>query len=72
MTTTNSYTTWPALLPDSAMTMHSTKTRRNRPGLVKSLTLPAPPDEATVKRLNQLAARPPFCNPHKVKKHEHF
>jgi hypothetical protein len=41
-----------------------------KPGLVKNLLLPAPPDEQKIKELNELAAGYPFCITHKAKKHE--
>ena len=70
MTTTNSIITWPTLLPEPNMTAHAGKSRQNRPGVVKRLDSPAPPDELTIRKLNELAAQRPFCTPHKVKKHE--
>jgi hypothetical protein len=72
MTTTNTLITWPALLPEATMTVHSTKSRRNKTGLVKRLSEQIPPDDATIQKLNDLASRPPFCTPHKCKKHEMF
>ncbi len=70
MTTTNSIITWPTLLPESTMTAHAGKSRQNKPGVVKRLDSPAPPDELTIRKLNELAAKRPFCTPHKVKKYE--
>jgi len=71
MTSTfDSLVSWPALLPESTMTVHPGKSIRSKPGLVKRITLPAPPDEATIQKLNDLAAKHPFCSLHRVKKHE--
>jgi hypothetical protein len=70
MTTTNTFTPWPALLPESTLTVHSAPTRRSRSGLIKRLDTPAPPDEITVQKLNELATKHPFCTPYKVKKHD--
>ena len=70
MTTTNSIITWPALLPESNMTAHAGKSRLSKPGVVKRLDSPPPPDELTIRKLNELAAKRPFCTPHKVKKYE--
>ncbi|HTI90866.1 MAG TPA: hypothetical protein VL727_09765 [Puia sp.] len=70
MTTSNSFITWPTLLPESTMTAHAGKSRQSRPALVKRLDAPAPPDEVTVRKLNELAAKRPFCTLHKVKKYE--
>ncbi|MBS1601230.1 MAG: hypothetical protein JST42_01085 [Bacteroidetes bacterium] len=70
MTTTNSFTTWPGILPESTMTVYPGKSTRNKPALIKRLELPPPPDEATIKKLNELAAKHPFCSLHRVKKHE--
>ncbi|HEY6900048.1 MAG TPA: hypothetical protein VI233_05370 [Puia sp.] len=72
MATTNSFTTWPALLPESAMTLHPAKPRRGKPARIKLLNPPTPPDEKTILKLNELATKSPFCNSHKVKKHELF
>lgn len=69
-TTTNSLITWPTLLTDAPMTVHTSKPKRSKTGLVKSMTVPPPPDVATVQRLNELAAKHPFSTPHKVKKHD--
>jgi hypothetical protein len=44
--------------------------RKSKPGVVKLLSTPEPPDEATVSRLNRLANQRPFCRLHQVKKHE--
>ena len=52
------------------MTAHSATTRKNKPGLIKLLNAPAPPDEATVRKLNELATRQPFCKLHRVRKHD--
>jgi hypothetical protein len=52
------------------MTAHAGKSRQSRPALVKRLDAPAPPDEVTVRKLNELAAKRPFCTLHKVKKYE--
>jgi hypothetical protein len=71
---TKSLTAWPSLLPEksSTTTMTAYPTRKKRQGVVKQLPPITPPDEATISRLNDLAARKPFCNSHKVKKHELF
>jgi hypothetical protein len=52
------------------MTAHAGKSRLSRSGLVKRLDSPPQPDEITIRKLNELAATPPFCTLHKVKKHE--
>jgi hypothetical protein len=52
------------------MTAHAGKSRQGRKGLVKRLDSPAPPDELTIRKLNELAAKRPFCTPHKAKTHE--
>jgi hypothetical protein len=61
---------WPELVPESTRTTFSIQSKKKKPGLLKSLQAPAPPDESTIRRLNELASTPPFCNPHKVKKHD--
>jgi hypothetical protein len=69
---TNSLAVRPtAIYPDSsAPAMTSTRPGRQRPAIVKLLPAPTPPDEKMVKALNELAARPPFCTLHKVKKYD--
>ena len=67
---TKSLTIWPILLPESSMTAYNTKSQRQRPGVVKLMPPPAPPDEKTIRQLNALAAKPPFCSLHRVKKHD--
>jgi hypothetical protein len=69
-TTSNTRIPWPALLPESTMTVHPGKSIRSKPALLKRITLPSPPDEATIKKLNELAAKHPFCTLHRVKKHD--
>jgi hypothetical protein len=44
--------------------------RRQKPGVIKLLMPPAPPDEKTIRGLNALAAKRPFCQLHRVKKHD--
>jgi hypothetical protein len=48
----------------------STRSRRQKSGVVKLITSPAPPDENTIRHLNELASQRPFSTPHKVKKHD--
>jgi len=71
---TKMITSWPSLLPEpsSATTMTAYPVRKKRQAVVKLLPPPTPPDEGTIYRLNALAAKHPFCNSHKVKKHELF
>ena len=65
---TNSVAKWPTILPDAPMTAYNSK--RKKIGVVKLMPPPTPPDEKTIRELNALAARHPFCNLHKVKKHD--
>jgi hypothetical protein len=45
--------------------------RRQKSGVVKLLMPPTtPPDEKTIRQLNALAAKQPFCRLHRVKKHD--
>ena len=67
---TNGSHAWPATAPETTISVYNSQTRRNRPGVVKQLLLPAPPDETTIRRLNELAKKGPFCAPLKAKKHE--
>lgn len=39
-------------------------------GIVKLMPPPHPPDEATIRKLNELAAKHPFCAFRRVKKHD--
>ena len=61
---------WPGIVPESTITTYSTQPRRKKPGVVKALQEPTPPDEETIRQLNELAKTKPFCTPHKVKKHD--
>lgn len=70
MTTTTIFTPWPALLPESTLTVRTATTKQSRSGLIKRLDAPAPPDEITIQQLNELATKQPFCTPYKVKKHD--
>jgi hypothetical protein len=63
----SSLKTWPTVVPESKLTA---KPRQQKPGVVKLLTQPAPPDDKTIRRLNALAAKHPFCILHRVKKHD--
>jgi hypothetical protein len=67
---TNSINAWPSTPADSTMSTFTVKPRRSKPGIEKLLAEPTPPDEETVRRLNALAAKNPFCTRHKVKKHD--
>jgi hypothetical protein len=66
----NSLSSWPSIFPESALTTYNIKGRQQRKGVIKLLAPPAPPDENTIRKLNALAATPPFCSQHKVKKHD--
>jgi hypothetical protein len=59
--------TWPIMVPESKITP---KPRQQKPGVIKLLAHPAPPDDKTIRRLNALAAKQPFCVLHRVKKHD--
>jgi|SRR6185312_495784 len=63
----NSLTSWPMVVPEPTLTA---RPRRQKPAVVKLLTPPPPPDEKTIRRLNALAARHPFCALHRVKRHD--
>jgi hypothetical protein len=69
-----SITSWSPISSDAtrtaSMTAYTTTAKKGKPGLIKLLTPAAPPDEATVRKLNELATRPPFCKLHRVKKHD--
>jgi hypothetical protein len=71
--TTNSLSNWPSIAPartERTMKVLSIRSRRQKSGVVKLITSPAPPDENTIRHLNALASRRPFNTPHKVKKHD--
>jgi hypothetical protein len=61
---------WPKALPESTITAYNSKTRRNRSDIKLLNPPPIPPDEATIRRLNELAASKPFCTCYRVRKHE--
>jgi hypothetical protein len=62
-----SLTGWPAVIPET--TLIATPGRQ-KPGVIKMLSSPPQPDEKTIRRLNALAAKQPFCGLHRVKKHD--
>lgn len=64
---TNALIPWPEMFPHPGLT---TKFLRKRQGVVKRLSLPAHPDQDTIRKLNDLAAKKPFCIVHRVKKHD--
>jgi len=71
--TTNSLSNWPSIASERnerTMMVLSTRSRRQKAGVVKLITSPPPPNENTVRQLNALASRRPFGTPHKVKKHD--
>ncbi|MDO6434580.1 hypothetical protein Q4E93_28475 [Flavitalea sp. BT771] len=62
---------WPALLPENALTAYNpSKSQRQKPGVVKLMPMVPPPDEKTIRELNELAARRPFCTFRKVRRHD--
>jgi hypothetical protein len=68
---TNSMVTRPMILQKPAFIAFNTnKIHRQKPGVVKLLPSPPPPDEKTLIELNALAAKHPFCTLHKAKKHD--
>lgn len=64
----NTLVTWPSILPKPTVIAFQ-KRRGNKPALIKHLPMATPPDEETIRQLNELAASPPFRNLHHVKKH---
>jgi hypothetical protein len=55
------------MVPKATLTA---RPRRQKPGVIKLLTPPLPPDDKTIRNLNALAAKHPFCQLHRVKKHD--
>ena len=68
---TSSLSIWPTILSEPPMTAYTTA-QRPRTGVIKLMPAPTPPDEATIRKLNELAAKHPFCAFHRVKKHDTF
>jgi hypothetical protein len=66
---TNSRVSHPYILPESSLIAYPT-TRKNRPAIIKLLPPPVQPDEKTIRRLNELAAKHPFCTFYKVRKYD--
>jgi hypothetical protein len=60
----------PPQLSESTLTAYSSKTQRQKPGIVKLMPPPVPPDEKTIRELNALASKHPFCRLHSVKRHD--
>ncbi|HEV3325843.1 MAG TPA: hypothetical protein VG052_09560 [Puia sp.] len=63
----NSLHNWTGARPEPILIP---KPRRQKPGVVKLLAPPTPPDENTIRKLNVLASKHPFCVLHRVKKHD--
>jgi hypothetical protein len=55
------------MIPEATLT---TEPRRQKEGVIKLLAPPPPPDEKTIRQLNALARKLPFCRLHRVKKHD--
>lgn len=66
---TNSLMSHPSILPESSLIAYPT-TRKNKPGIIKLLPPCVPPDEKTIRRLNEMAAKHPFCLHYKVRKYD--
>jgi len=59
---TKSLAQWPALLPEKSLTAYPVKAQqRPKQGVVKLMPPVPPPDEKTIKELNDLASTRPFC-----------
>jgi hypothetical protein len=54
----------------SSQAMLIVRPRRQKSRMIKLLSPPLPPDEKTVRQLNALASKLPFCRLHRVKKHD--
>jgi len=67
---TNPIHAWPLALPESTITAYNANIRRSQSGSKLLVPPPTPPDEATIRRLNELACRKPFCTHYRVRKHE--
>jgi len=62
---------WPALLPEKALTAYNpSKSQRQKQGIVKLMPPTPPPDEKTIRELNELASRLPVCAFRKVRRHD--
>jgi hypothetical protein len=67
---TNSINARPPELSESTINAYGQQTRRSRTGAIKLLQPPTPPDEATIRRLNELAQQNPFCTLYRCKKYD--
>ena len=69
--TTKPSANWPALLPERSLIVYNPgKAQKQKPGVVKLMPPVPPPDEHTVRELNALASRHPFCAFRKVRRHD--
>ena len=66
---TSSLVILPNILSERLMTAVN-KVEWPETGVVKLMPPPNPPDETTIRKLNELAAKHPFCAFHRVKKHD--
>jgi len=68
---TDTLATVPMILQEYTLTaFNSAKARRQQTGVVKLLPPVPEPDEKTVRDLNTLASKHPFCVSQKFKKHD--
>jgi len=68
---TKSLAEWPALLPEKLLTAYPAKVQqRQKQGVVKLMPPVPPPDEKTVRELNDLASTRPFSAFRKVRPHD--
>jgi len=63
--------TWPALLPEKTLVAYNpSKAQRQKPGSIKLMSAVPPPDEKTIRELNELASKLPFCAFRKSRRHD--
>jgi hypothetical protein len=57
-------------LPESTIAAYNARTHRFKPGATHPAQTSLPPDAETIRRLNELAAKTPFCICFRVKKYD--
>lgn len=65
----NTLATLPMLLPEPSLAAFNGRLLRQRTEIIQ-LPLAAQPDESTVKKLNQLAGKYPFCILYRARKYD--
>jgi len=68
---TKSLASLPSILAESYFAIYTPgKSAKRSSGAVKLMPPTTPPDETTIRKLNDLASTPPFCTFRKARRHD--